>query len=94
MWKKTAGGESFFAIRERYDMIGKTRRGRPAGNENKRGGRSMDRMIHRERRCRSVILVLAALLLLITAGSAAAEERHTAVIRCDGGGFVGNQKKG
>ena len=54
----------------------------------------MDRMIHRERRCRSVILVLAALLPLITAGSAAAEERHTAVIRCDGGGFVGNQKKG
>jgi hypothetical protein len=41
-----------------------------------------------------VIFILAAMLLLLIVGSAAAEERHTAVIHCDGGGFVGNAKSG
>ena len=54
----------------------------------------MDRTIHMGRRCRCVIFILAAMLLLLIAGSAAAEERHTAVIHCDGGGFVGNAKSG
>ena len=91
---RRTGGESFFAIRERYDMIGKTRRGTPAQEEKNREDRTMDRMIHRERRCRSVIMILAALLFLLIAGAAAAEERHTVTVRCDGGGFVGNTKKG